>query len=69
MFCPFRSATKIVECSKECALYTGSIDGKDPKCAFYSLSCDMELCRTRLKEIEKDLDEAARGLTILADKE
>ena len=69
MFCPFRSAAKAADCSKDCALYTGSIDGKEPSCAIYSIANSLELSSTRLKEIEKDLDETAAGVTALSGKE
>lgn len=64
MFRPFLSAGKAstVECSKDCALYNGSMDGSRRECVIFSIGVNAGSATGWLKSIEKDVDEAAEAI-------
>ena len=69
MFCPLRSGPKDqVSCSRRCAWYTGSIDGKEPACAVYSLAVALESSRSALVDLGKNADELSGAVNALADQ-
>lgn len=58
MFCPFLSCGKstVVECSPDCALYSGTADGKEKRCSLFSSGVELHGTVCKLTDIEHDLD-------------
>lgn len=66
MYCPLHSGQKgTVVCDKDCAWYTGSVDGTEPECAVYTLAVALGGCRTILSDLEKDADEISSAVNSL----
>ena len=64
MFCPFLSAGKSnrVECSRDCALYNGSLDGSRMECAIYSFAVNLGSGVSLVGDMSNAVDEIAGTL-------
>lgn len=58
MFCPFLSCGKsdVVECRTDCALYNGTLDGREKACSIFSVCVDAGSALVILKDIETSID-------------